>query len=240
MAISTYSELADNLASYSDRDLTPFLSTFVSLATAALNYGSEAVTNPLRIREMMKVSTLTTLTSVYTLPDDYLQYRRVILASGGRRPLSYITPDMSDYLYGDRPAGMANTFTLIGNDLYAFPGSYSNIELTYYSAIPEISSGADTNWLLTKYPHLYLQASLLELYKFVKDAKSAGECAVMVNSIIDAMGRKDQLSEFANAPMRFHGWPPGTAGRGGASANEVPDGYEILVNQGETLVGEGD
>ena len=238
MAFSTYAELASQLESYSDRsDVTSSLGTFISLATAGLNHGNEAVDHPLRVREMMKVSSLTTLSSVYTLPADYLQYRRVVLSTGGRRPLQYITPDMADYMYGDRPFGVGDAFTIIGDEMHVFPGSYSNIELTYYQAIPEISSGTDTNWVLTKYPHLYLQAALLELYKFVKDAQAAAISAQLVNATIKAMHRKNEMSEFANAPMRFHGWPPGSAGKGYASANEVPDGYEILVNQGETLVG---
>jgi len=52
-----------------------------------------------------------------------------------------------------------------------FPDSSYTIQGTYYQAIPALSSGSPTNWLISTAPMLLLYACLLQVAPFLKDAQ---------------------------------------------------------------------
>ena len=141
------------------------LTEFVQMATHVFNYGSSDI-SPLRLREMEDVQTLTPVDFVCSLPDDYLQYRRVIDLTVLRNPLTYITPQKVDEIYPDRSRGAPQYFTIIGSSLYMYPLSASGIELPYYTKIADMADDTDTNWLLDKYPAPYLHGPVLQLGLF--------------------------------------------------------------------------
>jgi hypothetical protein len=212
MAITNYGELRAAVLALTDRgsDVEPYIPDFVTLAEDTIFNGSETVKDPLRVRQMMAVQDLTPVDGVCTLPDDYLQYRRVVEKASIRRPLQFVTPDYADQEYPTRSGGLACDFTIVGDGLYMFPVSSNDIELTYYQRAPALDSGDDAsvNWLLTKHPFLYLHAVAFQLAIFVKDTTLAAQESGVVSQTISTLNTSSQNSEFANAAYRPRGFFP--------------------------------
>jgi hypothetical protein len=180
------------------------LADVVQMTTHMLNYGSEEM-SPLRVREMETVATLTPTNGICTLPTDYLQYRRVTVPSSLRRELSYITPSISDDLYPDRGSGSSCNFTIIGSSLYTFPLTSSDVELTYYQAIPDIVNDTDTNWLLTAHPLIYLHGSLFNVAMIQQWDGMQSRSAAMLRTLVSGLMTTNELGNYAYAPSRVRG-----------------------------------
>lgn len=208
MAITTFAELKTALALWSDQGtaLDSYMDDFVTLTTDMFNYGSEGM-DPLRVREMVAVSSLTPVSGACTLPTDYLQYRRVVEEAGTRRDLSYIAPTTVEELYPSRQSGLANNFTIIGSTLYMYPVSSNDIELTYYQKIPALSVSNTTNWLLTKHPTLYLHGGLLQIGLFRNDDALTQRSSAALQSYMAGLRKSGELAEYARAGIRIRQAP---------------------------------
>lgn len=205
MAITTFAELKTAITDWSDAsDVSAYLDDFVTLATSALNRGTDNVP-ALRCSDMETIANLTPVSNVCTLPADYLVYRRVVEKASIRRELTYITPSVADTDYPDRAAGLANNFTIVGSSLYMFPLSSNVIELTYYAAVPNLSVSNTTNWLLTKHPNIYLHACLMQLGMFRRDDDLTQRSAQILASLVGGLNNEDMLSNYAYAPSRPRG-----------------------------------
>jgi hypothetical protein len=205
MAITTFAELKTAILDWSDVNdaiTTTAAGDFVTLSTHLFNHGAEDIA-PLRMREMQAVELLTPDSGACALPDDYLQYRRVVEVSGTRRELAYIAPSTTDELYPSRQSGLANHFTIIGSSLYMFPVSTNDIELTYYQAIPDLSDDSPSNWLLEKHPSLYLQGGLYHLGLYRRDDDMASRSAAILKSLMAGVSRSGFTAEFARASTRL-------------------------------------
>jgi hypothetical protein len=205
-----YSGLKTALADWSARtDLTSYLTDLIDFATAGFNHGIPAAgIAPLRVREMMTVTSLTPSSGAATLPSDYLQYRRVVEEASIRRELQYVVPSYTDQVYPDRASGLSCDFTIIGSSLYMFPVSANDIELTYFAEIPDLSDSVTSNWLLAKHPSLYVHAGLLQVGMFTKDNALTARSQAMVVSMIDGLNLTDELANFARAGTRMKGMTP--------------------------------
>ena len=208
MAITNYTELVTAIGDDLARsDLVSYVPDFILQAEQVFNHGSESI-DPLRIRDMETVVSLPPTSNVYTLPSDYLQYRRVTEESSPRRPLDYIDPMGVDQLYPLQASGFSNHFTIIGNSIYTYPLSTNDVELVYYALIPALTSGAPTNWLITKAPSLYLRMSLMFAASFIKDDAEITKNAQMAKALIDGMNRSGMLASYARAGLTLRGITP--------------------------------
>jgi hypothetical protein len=206
MAITDFATLKTAVSDWADvNDVSDEqLGEFVQMATAMFNYGFQNIT-ALRVRQMEDVESLTPSSGVYTLPTDYLQYRRVVEEASIRRELTYITPDGVDEMYPDRSAGLSSHFTIIGSSLYTFPTSSNDLELTYYQKIPELTASATTNWLLLAHPMAYLHASLFHLGLFRRDSELQDRSLLMMASAVAGLVGTDEMANYAYAPGRPRG-----------------------------------
>jgi hypothetical protein len=208
MAITDYSSLVTAIGDDLARsDLTSYIPDFIMQAEQVFNHGSESI-DPLRVRDMETIDSLSPTSNVYTLPDDYLQYRRVTEESPPRRPLDYIDPMGVDQLYPLRASGYSNHFTIIGNSLYTYPLSTNDVELVYYATIPALTSLATTNWLITKAPSLYLRMSLMFAASFLKLDAEVAKNAQMAKALIDGMNRSGMMANYARAGLTLRGITP--------------------------------
>lgn len=198
MTISTYSELKSAIIAWLDRaDLSDYVGDFIALAEDHFN-------RSISHRKMVAITDLPSLSGVCDLPDDYLQYRRVVEKAAQRRELSFITPEYADQNYPSRHSGLALNFSIIGQNLYTFPFSENDIELTYVQKIPALSDASPSNWLLQEAPSLYLRASQVMALEFINEMNSPryASMVAMTSRIIDDMNAQSELSLYAKAPMR--------------------------------------
>jgi hypothetical protein len=208
MAITDYSSLVTAIGDDLARsDLTSYIPDFIMQAEQVFNHGSESI-DPLRVRDMETIDSLSPTSNVYTLPDDYLQYRRVTEEASPRRPLDYIDPMGVDQLYPLRASGYSNHFTVIGNSLYTYPLSTNDVELVYYATIPALTSVATTNWLITKAPSLYLRMTLMFANSFLKLDAEVAKNAQMAKALIDGMNRSGMMANYARAGLTLRGITP--------------------------------
>jgi hypothetical protein len=208
MAITDYSSLVTAIGDDLARsDLTSYIPDFIMQAEQVFNHGSESI-DPLRVRDMETIDSLSPTSNVYTLPDDYLQYRRVTEEASPRRPLDHIDPMGVDQLYPLRASGYSNHFTIIGNSLYTYPLSTNDVELVYYATIPALTSVATTNWLITKAPSLYFRMTLMFVASFLKLDAEVAKNAQMAKALIDGMNRSGMMANYARAGLTLRGITP--------------------------------
>lgn len=204
MTISTYVELQTAIQDwYKDRaDLQPFAADFITLAESYFNLN-------LRVRQMeTKVDLTPDGDGVCTLPDDYIEAKRVVELASIRRPLEYITEDASEQYYPTRYASLSCHYTILGDSLTALPISSNDIELTYYQAVPALSVQNTTNWLLAKLPNLYLHASLMYAAEFQHEDSELARETAFVTRFVEMLNAADNRAKFGNAGMAPRGPTP--------------------------------
>lgn len=193
-----------NWAAKSDAGTVAEVTNFIEFATDGFNYGVPARgIAPLRVREMETLGSITMTNGVGSLPDDYLQYKTARSMAATPRPLDYATDSFTNGAYADGAAGLSSTFSITGSTIYAFPTSGVDVDLVYYAAIPALSVGNPTNWLLTKMPSLYLHAALMHLAMFVKDDALLARSQAIVASTIDGLNLTNELSTYAKVGTRM-------------------------------------
>lgn len=208
MAITTQPELLQAVSDAMARsDLTSFIPDFVTMAENWLNYGSENV-SPLRTKEMEATTSLVPTAGVVALPSDFLEWKRVSENTSYKRTLAYITPDEAERRYPDGAAGLGERFTIVGTSLYTYPLVSNNVNLVYYQAIPALTASNTTNWLLTKAPGVYLRATLVQAYAFIKDATEMATQAQLASALIAGMNRSDMLGKYSRAGLSIRGNTP--------------------------------
>jgi hypothetical protein len=163
MTISTYTELQTALTNWLGRsDLSDRYAEFIANAEARLN-------RALRVRDMETSSSLSLSSGSASLPSNYLEWLSARWVGDREQDLLYVEPDSEAWRFRYRPNGDPTMFTILAGSLHTRPsGGSDNVTLYYYRSIPDLATNS-TNWLLTKAPDLYLNASLLEACVFVLD-----------------------------------------------------------------------
>lgn len=204
MALDTYANLKTTAADWMDReDLAARIPDFVTLAHARLNL-------VLRTREMEQKTTLTPVSGVCTLPDDYLEFRTVYALIGNGLKLGLIAPDdaVSSYGWEGKTGGYPQHFTLIGNELQAYPNSDADVGLIYYKNIPALSDSNPANWLLAKDPRTYLFATLLQASAFMMGDDRLQVWSAGLEQALSELGVADARARWARSAARVSGPTP--------------------------------
>ena len=202
MAITDYAGLKSAIATWIARDdLTAYVADFIVFAEGYIN-------SRLRVRQMEEVVSLSPTLGVFTLPTDYLQYRKLVMDNGTRYPLAYITPDAADMKYPTRPDGIPQHFTIIGSSLYTFPTTDADIELTYWQGIPALSDSNTTNWLLTLRPEAYLRLGCAFASEFIKSDNEAQKQLALADGIFAQMEADSHLANYSRAGHTSQGVTP--------------------------------
>jgi hypothetical protein len=197
MSITTYSELQTTVANWLHRDdLTSQIPDFITLAEAKLK-------RELRTRDMEKRATTDTSTEYTELPSDFVAIRSAYLNTDPKQQLRLMTPaDIRSRWIGST-TGQPEVFAIVGNEIMLAPspdGTYE-IELDYY-AFSALSETNQTNWLLTKYPDVYLYGALVEATMNTKNDKRLGDWVQLLRYAVDSVKDSDWDSSLS-APLRI-------------------------------------
>lgn len=185
MTIADYSDLQSAIGNWLARgDLGANIPDFIAIFEAVAN-------RRLRVRQQEAVATLTPMSGVAALPDDYLAWRRVTWTGATSRELEYVHPSYLHALYPTAPAGLPRLFTVEGGTLTVAPRNDSALAFAYFRKIPALSNANPANWLLAVYPDLYLFGALAEAQGFIKDADSLALWAGRRNELFDEIERLD-------------------------------------------------
>lgn len=150
-----------------------------ALVTSFVRMAEQKFNQDLRIDRMIEQDTGLIASRCAPLPDDWLTMILVQISStntpGGFSPIRYKSNDEFNNLVDKKAFGY---YTIIGRQLY-FGGTPDLIDgidysLAYYSEVP-VFSDTNPSWIYTKYPSLYLLASLMhaDLHAIGEEDKAA-------------------------------------------------------------------
>lgn len=201
MSIANYNELRQAIADWLNRaDLDEKIPDFISLAEATLN-------SVLRSSYMVNSATVATSASSRTapVPDDFLE--PIYIQSSDTNPLEQISPQQLIMLRRSRlrTAGTPRFFAILGRnfEFVPTPSSVSTLNLVYYQKIPELSTSAPTNWLLTNFPDLYLYTSLLHATPYLSDDARLAVFNNLISQTVSAAVQKNQIIQFDDKSAGF-------------------------------------
>ena len=169
MALSTYNDLKSAVADWLNRsDLTSRIPDFIALATARISRDMARVRHPRAIAR----ATASVTSNYAPLPADYIAMYQ-LMDQDNTVVLEYVTPDQSRELLADTgvTAG-AFYFTILGNTIRIIPPpsatSPNALDQWYYARLTALSDSVQENWVLTRYPDLYLYGSLIHSAPYLK------------------------------------------------------------------------
>lgn len=190
MAISTYSELKQEIADHLDRDdLTTKIDTFIDLAEARHR-------RDIRIREMITRSSFTIDARYEDFPTGLLEVISFRLLTDPVTKLQYVTPEqMADYRV--EGSGKPELFTIHAQfEFNKVPDESYSGEILYHKALTALSDANTTNALLTRAPDAYLYGALVATAPYLLNDERIETWASLYKSAVDglAIARRQERS----------------------------------------------
>ena len=161
MALGTYSELQASAIGWSNRsDLAALMPDFIALAEERMN-------RELRVRQMESALAETAISAnAIPVASNVVGIKTLWIVGHESAPLKAQTYE-SVLTMGSE--GIPTHWAWAGDGLH-FDGS-GTVKGVVFEAIPALSDTNTTNWLLTKYPSLYLAGALTEAFIYVQNDK---------------------------------------------------------------------
>ena len=184
MALANYSDLLSAVASWLNRgtDLDTRIPDFIKLAEAEFN-------RRLRTLEMEAATTLTLTGDHADVPADFLGLRSLKIDNTA---LEYVSPaEIAD----DESTGIPTRYTVTdGKFIFRPAPSGGTADISYYQAVPALTAGSPTNWLMTRWPDLYLFATIAHAAFYIRDPEMVADCQNRAEALI-AQINQQTLSE---------------------------------------------
>lgn len=161
--IQTFDDLKAAVGRWLHRtDLAAAAEDFITLYEARANRN-------LRVRQMEATYSQSVTAQRNSLPADWLEM--IGKPTVGGKPQDFITRDQFKLLDGTIPVFESGYFSIFGSQIALNVDVSAGVTLAYdyYAKIPALSATAQTNWLITAAPDIYLYGSLLEAAPYLKD-----------------------------------------------------------------------
>lgn len=187
MPLDSFSDLKDAIKNWPDRaDIgDSFLTDFVALADARIR--KDLARDQIRVREMEMRDSLTPDSGRCTLPDDFMSMVAVQCRASNPTVLTYKPMTWLNEQYPDGDSGTPAYYGIEGAYLYMFPLTTSDIRIVYYAYPQALSDSNTSNWLLAKYPDVYLWAGLLELANYDGDDELQAKAQQLLTAAFDGL-----------------------------------------------------
>lgn len=186
-----YGELKAAVAGYTHRnDMAPLFDTFRDLSEQRIYYG-EQNTPALRIPAMEKESTLASGAQ----PGGYLE-AITLTAVGIGYPYTLDYRPLGGMKYERHAYGWDGANLILSDDA-AFP-----ISMRYYAKLPTPVLDADTNWILTEAPNIYLQSMLIEAASWMRDTELQARAGMNYVSACSALQSTLEAARLSGASLR--------------------------------------
>ena len=189
-AFADYLDLKVAVAEHAgNRNLSDVMDRFTLMAEAWLN-------QKLRAREQMTDATITFTNGVAPVPADFLEMISLFDPQG----CALVAGSIADTKW---PNSQYRRYAIDGSTvlMYGLNGDSRNI--SYYQSLPTLTtSSSTTNWLLTKYPHVYLYAVGMEAAKFLRDANLSQATSTLLTAALADMKVDDDRARWSNATVR--------------------------------------
>jgi hypothetical protein len=192
MALANYSDLTASVANWLHRsDLTSIIPDLVTIAEARLSSDLKA-----RDMDVTYPMTLVAGTNTVATPTDMVELRRLqITSTDPKRTLVYLAPDQISTKYPYATVGIPEVFTVIGPnfELAPIPDIAYSMTAIYSQRIPSLQTNT-TNWLMTKWPHAYLYATLCAAAPYLGQDQRVGLWEDAYQKAVDDINSVDWFS----------------------------------------------
>jgi len=142
----------------------------------------------------------------YKLPIDFLELRNIEIVGDPVIPLRLLTSIRADERRRALSGRGRPVYYSIFQDNLEFvpiPSGDTTIEILYYKNIPALSATNTTNWLLTKYPDLYLYGSLLQSAPYLNDDSLYQVYGQKYASILEAIKNDNDRARHSGATLEI-------------------------------------
>lgn len=198
--ITDYATLQTEVAMYLHRtDLETMIPTFIQLAESK-------IANSIKGRRSSTELDLSTVAAqdYVTLPTDYESLNSIRVSD--TNALLKLVPDDSFYKYKEagEAVGVPNIYT-IENDkikLYPTPDAEYTIRIVYNQSLPTVTASNPNNWVLTKYPYIYLYGALIEASVYIIDPEQVQFFQGKFDSAIADLWFNSANESFSGSPLR--------------------------------------
>ena len=206
-----YTDLRTQISSYLNRqDITnEQLDVFIDNAEAEFN-------SIIRHRKMIKRVTADLDSQFTRLPTDFLEATNLQLNTDPVVLLRQASAETIDSvrIAGGNVAGTPEFYSIIGDTIEVVPrpSQSTQIEISYYSKVPPLSSTNLTNWLITDYTNIYLYGAMKHGLIFLMDDERlpviAGNLAVDLERLNTEADRSQFSGNSLTMKRRIYGVAP--------------------------------
>lgn len=198
-AFTTYSDLQTTIASYLARtDLTAMIPAFIQLAETRLR-------RDLRLRQMLKVSTTTSVAndSTVELPSDFLEMRDLHFNTDPITVLKYESPNVFYRNSSSTITGRPKTYTVLAQEfqLAPIPDTNYTLQMLYYATPLYLSESNASNTFLANCPDLLLYGALAEAAPYLMDDVRLQTWANLYDRGLSSLTVSDDQGEYAGSPL---------------------------------------
>jgi hypothetical protein len=167
----------------------------------------------MRLVDMQEIDTATLVSASITLPTGYLEMTRFKVLGSGSTPdqvLDYVTPAQAGRMdtWSQASTGGAQIskyFTEIAGQLVVTPQKWAplgaTVELVYYKFTQLKDSVGGVNWLLQKFPQIYLYGSLMQAAAYIDDKATTGQWASGLQTAMLKLAKADARRKTGSGPL---------------------------------------
>lgn len=208
MALDTQENLIKTVINYSHRgDLGTKMNDFILLAE------TEMLSNPISQLELNtgeKISTAQTSTSdrFLALPEGFMSSRKFSITIDERvGQLTFRTPSQLNIRQG---TGIPCFYTIRGDEIEfdILPEKEYTVTLTYFYEFTPLSDDNQTNYVLTKYPNIYLFGCLSQVFTYTQDTEEEAKYKALFLSAIKSANKSEKKARYIGQPEITVGWAP--------------------------------
>lgn len=208
--IANYTDLKAAIAEWLMRDGDTVLA---ARADAYIQlFEAEFVADPdMRTAEMEEIDTHTITAAASALPDGYLEMIRLrvtgISSGVPDQVLTYVTPSRAAVLDATQlSGGVAKNYTVLAGQVFIAPARWfpsgATLEMAYHKFTPLATASGGVNWLLTKYPQIYLYGSLVQCAAAVGDDDAVQKFSAGLTQAMMKLARSDRKRKVGAGPLR--------------------------------------
>lgn len=192
MAIATYAQLKTAIATWTVRsDLTSRLADIVAMTEADIR-------KDVRCQAMETLATGTLTGETLAFPTGFIWAKRLKVSTYIHE---YVTP--ADYSDLTEAGNTEAFFTIIGTDIYINDGaSGDSYSLIYHKAFAALSDDADTNWLLTNHPDVYLWGACAKVAIVTKDEAALAKYMGLYRDAVRRVNGSEWMAAASGSPLR--------------------------------------
>ncbi|WAK01868.1 phage adaptor protein [Methylobacter sp. YRD-M1] len=200
MAIIDYSSLQDTVADWLHRtDLAVQIPTFIQLAESKIS-------NNIRSRHLETKTDLITAAGIdyVALPTDYGSLKNIQVSGATNTVLTLLPDDTLLNYNANNDIGIPRFYSIQGENimLSPIPNGELTLNLVYYKDLTPLSGVNTTNWVLNKYPAVYLYGALIEASVYINDPEQVQFYQMKFDQTIEDMWRNFGYESFSGSPLR--------------------------------------